>query len=299
MNRNVLAVLIVIASNLMSGCSDTAPPARRVVDVGDVAVPSHEAFSPVELTNQPFSNDTALGQPGTLVLHDGLLWVVDYGGAPMLHAFEPTTGTLVWSGGLSGEGPGEFGSISSLGGSAPGRRLWAFDDNARRFTVIDTNQNSATTPEVAVVRAEGRLGRAIPMHDDAFFALHMLPPDSAHAIIIDRSGAIVRTEQWPLLGADSVPMYPRMLASGGSFGVALCARPEGDKLAVAYTGAGKIDFFDDQAKHVGEAEVPFPTDAVFKRNQSGELRASRRRRAQASACGHTDHMVPNAILPNV
>jgi len=260
-----------------AGCADTGSQQRRVVDVGDVPVPSHETFAPIELTSQPFSSDTALGQPGLLIARSGALWVIDYAGAPWLHSFDPVTAALVWSGGLKGEGPGQFGMVNSLGGSTTDGKLWGFDSNARRFTVIDTTLTTTTTPEIIRVSLEGRLSRAIPLGNDTFFGLLMLPPDSAHAIILDQSGQIVHQEEWPLLGADSVPRYQRLLASGASLSAVLCARPDGTKIGLVYSAAGKIDFFDNRAQHVGEADVPFPTDAAFTRGQDGELHAARPR----------------------
>jgi len=257
--------------------ADSASSYRPIIVSDDVALPPHESFSPVSLSSEPFSSDTVLGQPGTLVVHDGLLWVVDYSGEPWLHALDTVSGRVAWSGGQRGEGPGQFGMINGLGTAGTPGTLWAFDANARRFTAIDTTLGGIVNPELVGFTMPGRLSRATPFGDGTFFGLQMLPPDSGHAVVVDRTGAITESGEWPFLGGDSVPRLERMLASGGSLGVVLCAHPNGARAAVAYSAAGRIDVFDSTAQHVGAAEVPFPADAAFSVGDDGSLHASRPR----------------------
>lgn len=270
-------VALVLLTLPLVACTDASPPSRRVIEVGDVALPDHQRFHPVALASEPFSTDTGLGQPVSLLWHDGLLWVVDFAGSPWLHALDPTTGNIRWSGGGSGEGPGQFSFVTNLAGGPEGDRLWAYDANNRRFTAIDTTLHADDTPEIIRSQVVGRINRAVPLADGRFFGMYMVNPDSGEVVVLGHDGSVLREQPWPLLGGDSVPMLQRLFASGASFAVALCPRPDGRRVAVAYSAAGQVDVFGEDGTLVLTAEVPFPTEATFKVGRDGTLHADRPR----------------------
>ena len=95
---------------------------------------------------------------GALRLRDGRIVVAD-GGAGTLRMFGPE-GTLRWSAGRPGDGPGEYRLIESLG-VGPGDSIWVFDFGLRRFTILTSGGETARTVplggELSAVGAVGRL----------------------------------------------------------------------------------------------------------------------------------------------
>lgn len=269
LNRTAILLCLV-------ACAEPEVAGRQVVEVGDVAIPSHEAFSPRQLHASTFTMDSSLGKPETMVWSGGLLWVVDYAGAPWLHAFDPVSGARVWSGGERGDGPGQFSSIGSIAANPQTGGVWLFDGGFR-FTAMDTSVRMGTTPRVVTHQERSRINRAIAIAGERYFGLQMVGRDSSRIVVLDQDGKVAIEMPWPLLGSDSVPAESRILASGASLGVVLCPKPDGRRVAITYTAAGKIDLFDDAGRLVNSANVPFPTDAVFRKVADGRLRPSRPR----------------------
>jgi hypothetical protein len=224
-----------------------------------------------------------------MLLNGGLLWVVDYAGEPWLHAFDPVSGAHVWSGGEQGDGPGQFSNVGSLATNHASGGVWLFDANGFRFTAMDTSVRSGSTPEIVRHRERTRINRAIAIADGRFFGLQMVGNDSGRVVVIDPNGRIESEWPWPLLGADSVPTESRLLASGGSYGVTLCTSPDGRRVALTYSAAGRIDLFDRSGRHLRRAQVPFPSDAVFRRVADGRIRPSRPRFLYSGCTGGHRH----------
>jgi len=111
-----------------------------------------------------------IGTPGAMPAHefqrvddarrlrDGRIVVAD-GGAGTVRMFTPE-GTLLWSAGRPGDGPGEYRLIERLG-VGPGDSIWVFDFGLRRFTILTFDGETARTVplggELSAVGAVGRL----------------------------------------------------------------------------------------------------------------------------------------------
>lgn len=114
-----------------------------LLEIGAPGAPSDQEFQRVD---------------GARRLPDGRIVVAD-GGAGTVHMFSPE-GTLLWSAGRPGDGPGEYRLIESLG-VGPGDSIWVFDFGLRRFTILtfggETVRTVSLGGELSAVGALGRL----------------------------------------------------------------------------------------------------------------------------------------------
>lgn len=254
----------------LHGCTREAP---REVDLGDAPEPPFATLEPSELTGTVLSADTLLGNPGVLAVLGSVLWVVDYSGDPWLHALDRWDGRLIGSFGGSGEGPGQFEWIENLGVGSDGTGVWAFDANAQRLTLLDTAGFSTGNSPIIRLAIPGRIHRGVTLASGRFFGLQLIPPDSANAVLVSPEGEATSSEKWPLLGADSITRYERILVSGAAHPATLCTDPNGQYIAVVYSAASQIDIFDGTGRWERRAEVPYPSQPNFGRGASGLIRA--------------------------
>lgn len=95
---------------------------------------------------------------GARRLPDGRIVVAD-GGTSTVRMFG-ADGSLLWSAGRAGDGPGEYRLIESLG-VGPGDSIWVFDFGLRRFTILTFDGEAARTvplgAQLSAVAAVGRL----------------------------------------------------------------------------------------------------------------------------------------------
>ena len=94
---------------------------------------------------------------GARLLPDGRIVVAD-GGANTIRMFAPD-GTILWTAGRAGDGPGEFRLIETLG-VGPGDSVWVYDYGLRRFTILTLDGGTArTAPLGGALSAVGAVGR--------------------------------------------------------------------------------------------------------------------------------------------
>ncbi len=93
------------------------------------------------------------------------------------------------------------------------------------------------------------------------------PPDRRF-VFFDETGSVIRTVSGDFLGHERVPVSQRAEASAQ---FSLCLQPGGDRFALLYKSAAKIEVYDRRAKHVTDAQVPYVIDATFEQ-VDGEFR---------------------------
>ncbi len=269
--RLAIAVALVVVN---ASCADKA---SRNADLGNAPEPSYAAFPLTEVSGTVLNADTSFGRLGPLATSGATLWVADWTGAPWLHVLDRRDGHLIRSLGGRGSGPGQFQSVYNLSTGPTPNAVWVFDDQARRVTLMDTSIASINAPATVRLQVPGVMTHLIALGSNSFFGLQFEGPDSAHVMILSADGRPTSIAPWPLLGADSVPRWERIQASGAALGAGLCADPGGHHVALAYAAAGRIDIFSSTGARLRAADVPFPSEPVFTRNRNGQLWAMRPR----------------------
>ena len=155
------------------GCAGSETDERTVLrDSAGVTIvesggPAWDGTAGWQLSVEPLLEIGAPGAPpryefqridGARRLPDGRIVVAD-GGTSAIRMFSPT-GSLLWSAGRAGDGPGEYRLIESLG-VGPGDSIWVFDYGLRRFTILTIDGGVVRTlplgGELSAVGAVGRL----------------------------------------------------------------------------------------------------------------------------------------------
>lgn len=259
--RNVvLRVQILMVLAFMACESPRAPTGSRQFEHFELDVDA--------LAGDVLSASPSIGQPFRMHWTAGRLWILDAKGDPWLHMLDPEAGDVVYSGGLTGEGPGDYDMLFGIG-AVPGQRgvLWAFDPALGRGTMVGPLGPDGK-PSIATIQLNGpSVSHAVWVDADRLIGVG--PTAAERFTILTASGELAAVVEGPLLGAEDVPMRQRITASYGL--ISVCAIAGG--FAIAYGGAGRVEMYDSDGRFVRTAEVPYPSDAVFARNAgSGELR---------------------------
>jgi hypothetical protein len=186
-----------------------------------------------------------------MIVFAGALWVGDRTGDPFLHLIRLSDGTLVRSVGRRGEGPGDFHDVAAFSirpGDTTG--IWVFDYNQSRLS------------RVPAARVSGQLPRQVSgLGPTTTAGMFWLTPnrllilgntDSNRFMFADSTARVSSIVSGPLLGASEVPKKMREALSFAS----VCVRPGGDRYALAYSHASRIDLFDREGRPAGSAKVP-------------------------------------------
>jgi hypothetical protein len=235
----------------------------------------HRELGPIELKAELLSEEPAIGLPVQLQLSEGALWVADMSADPGLHLLDAATGELVYSAGRVGQGPGEF-SASPFGlevrptdGSGA---IWAWDMKTQRLNrfeprplrefelVTITLQGTPIVSRVAWVGPSRIVGVAASA--EARFAL------------FSASGERERVVAGVLLGSDDIPLDLRVRATEY---INVRTWP-GRGFVIAHGAAGRIEYYNADAEFVRMATVPFPSEPVFERDDTGKVTFNRDRR---------------------
>ena len=168
--RSVLPVALAVAAASASPLSGQVPAVEKVIQIG-----CSECDGPAQLTTL---YDVAVTDSGEMVIADR--------SAPMIRVFD-RTGKVVWTGGRSGGGPGEyrFPMRVALG---PDRSVSVVDMRARRMTRLARDGTVKTTDPIlafpAAASARGRSGELMVLTDDfrGPFALERWAPGAAKAV---------------------------------------------------------------------------------------------------------------------
>ncbi len=223
------------------------------------------AFHPVALTGALLTADPAIGHANRLAVQGRLLWVGDQSGDPYLHVIDRPTGVVRMSFARTGEGPGDFHDVTQFSrrpGDTAG--IWVYDLDLRRMTRIAASHDPGATTRViggpGVVRINGtKVLAAIRMlWLSRTRLLYIGFTDSNRIMLADTTGAVVAVTSGPLVGSADVTKEVR---EAESTGVLVCARPSGDRFAIAYTSASRIDLFSGSGVRLASAKVPLPADS--------------------------------------
>jgi hypothetical protein len=199
----------------------------------------HTGMPIARLAGELLVDDPTIGRPGSLVIQQRLLWVGDMAGDPFLHVINLASRKIVRSMGRPGEGPGDFKYLTDLM-LRPGddEAVWAFDLALRRLTRVPQDRSRP----VRDTRQSRHSSRALRMHWlGAERILVIGPTDTARIILTDNAGRPRVSLAGPLLGHTEVPIETRLRVSDG---VHVCVRPDGERFALAYSNAPRVEIFD-------------------------------------------------------
>ncbi|MGH7584076.1 MAG: hypothetical protein ACREL5_12705, partial [Gemmatimonadales bacterium] len=167
-----------------------------------------------------------------------------------------------------GEGPGDFNGIANLT-TRPREpnAVWGYDSQLRRLTRLASDSIvikpvTLTTPGSMMALSMYWLTR------DKLLAIG--DADSNRLVIADTAGHVLRMATGELLGGDSVSFASRRAISTGFL---VCIQPATRRIAMLFVGAGRIDIYDSTARLQAHADVPFPSNGEFDRDQSGRWHA--------------------------
>jgi hypothetical protein len=270
--RSILAACAALCFAVtMQACSD------RTNAISSSALElDHGEFSPVALRSETLSSAPILGRPRLVALSGRLLWVADQAGNPFLHVLDASSGNLVRSLGLRGQGPRDFTMILNLFPNARGDSLaWVYDAARVLKSVSAAADISTERPyEPQVVQLPSRtFNRVFPLGDNSFltFALR----DTATFMVLDSSGKVVLSSNVPFPGPDSASYVERRKALNGAF---VCSRRDGRGFALVHANFGRIDLYDSTLAQTGRADVPFGSQPEFVKDAAtGTLMFHRKR----------------------
>jgi len=245
----------------------------------------HTALSPIHLNGEVLSSAPVIGLPSAVELSGAVIWIIDSASDPSLHAVKVDDGSLIVSLGRRGQGPGEFSRGAFSIGRLPSDSVWAFDIGLQRLTRFGANRRPDASPAVRRLTGSPTVQRVVRAGRNRFVGI--ASSDSARFALFSDSGVRERNVPGPLLGDSTIPIHERIRASN-TF-VRACGRPGSDGFVLAYGAAGRIEFYDAEARLDVVASVPFPSRADFGPGD-GELVEYRRVRHWYSDCTSSDRM---------
>jgi outer membrane protein assembly factor BamB len=215
--------------------------------------------------------DTVLLNPIALAAADGHVYVADLGG-PRVLALDVRSGTLLWTFGRSGGGPGEFSAPGSLAVLPDGNVIVA-DRIGARITIISREGRLVATQAPALVYSAGMQPPFALVDLDAGSTVGLLTPWPA----FDSLSALARQVNLSSSPAERAGCWVTLIAVG-QFS--------------RYDGEG----FESLREYV--ERVPFPkVDTQVVTDASGRVRSRRERlarrpgAAQAAAAYHHELLV--------
>src|SRR5690606_16899446 len=170
---------------------------------------------------------------------------------------------LIRSMGLNGEGPGDYRNVWDIFPIHSGG-VWVHDNTLSRLTQQFARDSNPTgrivdlpgSPRLLVVGPTGTgfVGWSVDT--------------AARLTFMDSLGVVRARSEGPLLGADTVPLRQRMVATAQ---LKICGSPDGGRVAIAFASAGRIELRDAFGSMIGVADVPFPSAGDFGIDAEGNL----------------------------
>ncbi|MEX2609790.1 MAG: BF3164 family lipoprotein [Gemmatimonadota bacterium] len=228
-----------------------------------------------------------LGQPFELRVSGDRLWVGDIALDPSLHMLDLGTVELLMSMARRGEGPGEFrGSpqVQVRPGDLDGA-VWVFDRMLQRMTRFDPRAPLDDPLVISLAVGEGgNAYRAIWLTSDRILGVHA--SDDSRFSLFSATGARMRTVSGELLGPEDASRTRRIRETVGGF--VICPWP-GRGFAIAYTRAGRIEYYNLAAQLVRTADVPYASNG-FVPDADGALVPNRERSYYRSCAVNEDRL---------
>lgn len=233
------------------------------------AVIDHADLQPISLTGTLLTGSPAIGEPTILAVDAHFLWVADAAGDPGLHAVDLASGEIVLSIGRRGEGPGEFSMSPFSLQVAPGDSggVWTFDLGLQRLTRFEPRPLAEYDLKVIKLGGAPRIWRTAWVGPDRIIG--QANSEESRFAIFSADGKRISDVSAPLLGPAGAPTSEGLRASNAAIG--LCSWP-GKGFVVVYSTVGRIEYYDESARLVRRADVPFASDARFEPDSTRRIR---------------------------
>lgn len=248
---------------------------------------SHALLGPIVVPGERMNHDPAIGQPIRLRVADRFLWVVDASLDPTLHVLDLETGQLVHSFGRMGAGPGEFASVPfalEVSREDP-TAVWAFDGRLQRITRFEPRPPSEYEIRSVGFGGDKTVWRVAWVLADRIIG--QTNSDDERFLLFSGDGARRAVAPGPLLGPSWAPREERLKASNTA--VLMCSWP-GRGFVIANGVAGRIEYYDTDARLVRLASVPFPSEAEFEKSANGGIRFVAKRRYYSGCATTSDYL---------
>jgi hypothetical protein len=190
----------------------------------------------------------------------GYLFVTDRLMSKHLALIDLQTGTVQGRAGRDGEGPSEFrdpGAFIVESVSPP--RSWVYDFQNRRLSLLAASATGQLTIEKS---RQFNVGVSIeqPLRIGERFIANGLFNDYTLLVLDSAAQPIQRIEADQPFPARTMPHPVGRRLLNRSY---LTAHPDGERLALAYQWASRIDFFSPEGRRLGSVEGPRPTKAKY------------------------------------
>ncbi len=222
----------------------------------------YAAMEVSDLTGEILTEDERIGAIGGMVVDGDVLWLLSEITDPWLYLVDRRDGTYITTAGRQGEGPGEFGLLSSIS-TDPAGGIWGNDLSTNRLTHLRSGEQVEAVRIVGLPADFTSTFRSVRV-GDRFLGWAMRPQDNIR-VIGDSGQAIGTTTLIP--GPDSVATTARAFQAANN---RLCAALDGSRAVIAYFDIGRADIVDIDGNHLGQVEVPFPRPGSFTRSAEGE-----------------------------
>jgi hypothetical protein len=173
-------------------------------------------------------------------------------------------GRVVRAFGRRGQGPEEFDDPLAIGASSEhGRAVWVSDNRVALTLIEPTSGLSTSADTVAWIRVTSPRARGVimrPFGPGRFLGYTDHMGDSGF-IMVDARGRVVGAGTVEFPGDSSLPYRVRSASTNGS---GWCAHPAGRGFALHFPGAGRIELFGRNAERLGLAQVPYPSEEIFR-----------------------------------
>lgn len=204
-------------------------------------------------------DSTSFGRITAIHPLEGFLLVSDQLAAYPVVAVDLESGTVASRVGQRGQGPNEFTAPMSFSPSEDPRAAWLHDFSNRRITEVRVDEEGVSTlVDELPLQLNATLENPVWLGDT--IAASAVVPD-ATIVFLDRSGVAL-----------SRVLFPRPFPSeevGHTTGdrflnrTSLTGRPSGDRLALGYYSANRIDIVSRSGELLRSVEGPRPVDARY------------------------------------
>lgn len=253
-----LTALFIFAAQGCNGSNTDNTQGQSSADSRTAAPPATLAFA---LEREVTGN--LLGRPNYLVRSDSVVWVGDYSGDPFLHAYVLNSGAHLTSLGVKGDGPGEFRGLRALLPTHDGSGdVIAFDSQLHRISRISisagqqgTGIGSSSAVHIITLPTTPRV-RTLSQLGPGYVGWAIQSDTAAVLVLLDSLGQETAQRNAKLLGSAGLPARYRWSATQNHH---FCTPLSGQKFAMAYANAGRIEIFDANGTFETLAKVPFPS----------------------------------------
>lgn len=199
------------------------------------------------------------GQITALAVAGGLAFVVDRLSDRHLAVIDPERGTVLARAGRSGEGPGEFQQPTSIVPVRPKEpAVWVHDFGNRRVTRWRYSEGSLRLEEEVPFRVQTSIEDPVRLRDGWVSA--GLYADEAVLKFFSPDGRVLRGTGKPPFGREDMPLYAGLRLINRS---TMAGAPSGERLAVGFYSANRIDVYKATGEHVVTTRGPREITARF------------------------------------